>query len=493
MHLPLPLRVALPLALMLALSPADARRLGDIDFEPCTLAPKSVPTTVDAQCVTLQVPENHADPQGRQIELALAWVPASGEAEPDPVFMLAGGPGQSARDSYPQIAAAFRDIRRGRHVLLLDQRGTGGSTPLVCRNEAGDAAAMEDVLDASPAAVRRFAERCRDALAPQADLAFYRTADAVADLEHVRALLGIDRVNLLGISYGTRVAQHYAQRYPDRVRSLVLDGVVPNAQVLGSEYARNLEDALALQFAQCGPDSACARQLGDPRTLLDRLAAELKAAPRQVRFRDATTGEPREEELRFEHLGGVVRLYSYAPVMASMLPLILAETAAGRDELLMAQASMLFSQIGDQINHGMQLSVLCNEDAPLLQADPADEGTVIGVEFVTFIREQCAVWPAGERRADFHAPLAGDMPVLLLSGELDPVTPPRYGDEVLAALPQARHLVLPGQGHNVLPVGCTPKLVARFLDTLDAGALDAGCLDALPRVPPFSGFHGWEP
>jgi pimeloyl-ACP methyl ester carboxylesterase len=481
------------LPLLLALSPADARRLGSIEFEPCTLAPKSVPATVDAQCATVQVPENHADPDGRTIELALAWVPASAEAEPDPVFMLAGGPGQSARDSYPQIANAFRDIRRGRHVLLLDQRGTGGSNPLVCRNETGEAAAMEDVLDVSPDAVRAFAERCRDALAPQADLAFYRTTDAVADLDHVRGLLGAERVNLIGISYGTRVAQHYAQRFPDRVRSLVLDGVVPNTQVLGSEHARNLEDALTLQFAQCTPDSACGSQLGDPRTLLDRLATELKANPRPVRFRDATTGAHREEELRFEHLGGVVRLYSYAPVMASMLPLILAETAAGRDELLMAQASMLFSQIGDQINHGMQLSVLCNEDAPLLQVNAADEGSVIGTEFVTFIREQCAVWPAGERRADFHAPLIGDMPVLLLSGELDPVTPPRYGDEVLASLSQARHLVLPGQGHNVLPVGCTPKLVARFLDTLDAAALDAACLDTLPRMPPFSGFHGWEP
>jgi pimeloyl-ACP methyl ester carboxylesterase len=486
----------LPVCLLVLLLPcgnAAARELGQLSFEPCTLAPKALPVTVDAQCTTLAVPENPAEPQGRQIELALAWIPARAEAEADPVFMLAGGPGQSARDSYPMIAHAFREIGRSRHVLLLDQRGTGGSNPLVCRDADGTPSIMDDLLDASPEAVGQFAERCRDQLAGDADLRFYTTTDAVADLDRVRAAIGADTVNLIGISYGTRVAQQYARRHPDRVRSLVLDGVAPNGQVLGSEHARNLEDALALQFAACGADSRCAERLGNPRERLTRLAAELKANPRPVRFRDATSGEPREEILRFEHLAGVVRMYSYAPSMAAMLPLILAETDQGHDEALMAQAHMLFGQVGESINHGMQLSVLCAEDAPLLRENPDDAGTVIGVEFVQFIRAQCAVWPIGERPADFFEPLQSDLPTLLLSGELDPVTPPRYGDEVLAGLSNARHLILPGQGHNVLPVGCTPRLVARFVEKLDPQALEADCLDTLPRLTPFAGFYGWEP
>jgi pimeloyl-ACP methyl ester carboxylesterase len=491
------MRSLLPLALLTALLPAaaavEARSLGQVRFEPCTLAPKAVPTTVDAQCASVQVPENHADPQGRQIELALAWVPARAESAADPVFMLAGGPGQSARDSYPGIAHAFRDIGRSRDVLLLDQRGTGGSHPLICRDADGEPAVMDDMLDASPEAIAQFAERCRDQLAETTDLRHYTTTDAVADLEFVRAAIGAETVNLIGISYGTRVAQQYARRHPERVRSLVLDGVAPNTQVLGSEHARNLEDALALQFAACGPDSRCAEQLGDPRARLTRLGNALKADPRPVRFRDATSGALQEETLRFEHLAGVVRMYSYVPSMAAMLPLVLAETEQGRDEILMALAQMLFAQVGDSINHGMQLSVLCAEDAPLLRENPADADTVIGLEFVQFIRAQCAVWPIGERPADFFEPLQSAVPTLLLSGELDPVTPPRYGDEVLAGLSNARHLVLPGQGHNVLPVGCTPRLVARFLDTLDAQALEADCLDTLPRLTPFSGFHGWEP
>jgi pimeloyl-ACP methyl ester carboxylesterase len=109
------------------------------------------------------------------------------------------------------------------------------------------------------------------------------------------------------------------------------------------------------------------------------------------------------------------------------------------------------------------------------------------------MRAQCEAWPQGARPADFRAPLTGKMPVLILSGEFDPVTPPRYGDEVAKSLPNGRHLVVRGQGHNVLPVGCLPKLFARFVDTADAKTLDAHCLDSVPYAVPFTGFYGWEP
>jgi pimeloyl-ACP methyl ester carboxylesterase len=165
----------------------------------------------------------------------------------------------------------------------------------------------------------------------------------------------------------------------------------------------------------------------------------------------------------------------------------------GRGETLMAQAQMLVDQLGEQIMHGMQLSVACSEDAPRLEVDPADADSVLGTDFVEFTLAQCAVWPKGTVPEDFHAPLASDAPVLLLSGELDPVTPSRYGEAVVATLSKGRHLVLRGQGHNVIGVGCTPRLAARFIDTADAVALDAGCLDRLQPVPPFAGFHGWEP
>ena len=122
-----------------------------------------------------------------------------------------------------------------------------------------------------------------------------------------------------------------------------------------------------------------------------------------------------------------------------------------------------------------------------------DEDLILGQALVGVTLNQCSVWPKGPVSVDFTEPLTLDVPVLLLSGEFDPVTPPRYGDEVAKSLPNGRHLVLRGQGHNVIGAGCMPKLFAQFLQTTDADALDASCLDDLAYVPPFTSFNGWEP
>ncbi len=490
------MRIA-PLGLALAaalgtIPDAAAARLGSIEFHPCTLQAPGMPVSVEAQCGTLEVPEDPAAPEGRRIALALAWIPASGEAQPDPVVMIAGGPGQSALESYPGVASAFADIRKNRHVLLVDQRGTGGSNRLACDLEEGEnpfAGAAEPTAEDAAA----FATRCRDQLSANADLRLYTTGVAIQDLEAVRVAVGAPTLNLVGISYGTRVAQQFAARYPGSVRSLVLDGVAPNDLVLGSEFALRLEDSLRLQFARCAEDAACRERFGDPRETLERVLALAAAGETVVRYRDPVTAEPREETLTRGHVATLARMYAYQPIAFATLPLALHEAAEGRPETLMAQARMITGQLGASIVHGMQLSVVCAEDAPELVADPAAEGTVLGNDFARFIAAQCAVWPAGERAAEFRAPLATDVPALLFSGEFDPVTPPSYGERVAASLPRGRHLVLRGQGHNVFGAGCAPTLMARFIETTDAAALDAGCLDQLVYTPPFTGYHGWEP
>jgi len=472
---------------------AGGRRYGEVMFEPCSLTADSAPSPVEAQCGTVEVPENRADPTSRRIGLALAWIPANGAAEPDPVFMLAGGPGQAAREAYPMIAHAFRDVRRSRHVLLLDARGTGGSNPLACHDDEGRAALSEADDESLPAA-RAFAERCRDALSANADLRHYGTAEHVADLDAVRQALGAAQVNLVGISYGTRVAQQYAQTYPQAVRTLVLDSVVPNTLVLGSEHGRNLDAALEQQFERCNASPSCAAQLGNPREHLATVSARLKQGGLPpVRYRDASSHEWREEVPRFGHLALLLRLYAYTPLTASMLPWTLHEAAGQRFDALLAQARMVQNSATEAIYHGMQLSVTCTEDLPDLAAEASPSGSVIGSEFVDFLRAQCEVWPRGERSPRFREPLRGDWPVLLLSGEYDPVTPSRYGDEVAATLPRGRHLVLNGQGHNVLGAGCMPKLFAQFIERADAGQLAVACLGQLRPLPPFAGAYGWEP
>jgi pimeloyl-ACP methyl ester carboxylesterase len=477
-----------------AVAPQPPRMFGRIAFTPCTLSPEFGSNGVEAQCGALSVPENPAAPQGRQIALHIAWVPAGDDAptEPDPVFMLAGGPGQSAADTFPQVAPAFAEILKKRHVILVDQRGTGHSNPLSCKED--EDAAQDDADTGDDAAqARRLAERCRDALAKKADLRFYTTTDAVRDLDAVRAAIGAAQIDLIGISYGTRVAQQYAMRYPQHARTLVLDSVAPNSLMLGNEFARNLEQALDLQFGQCGKVPACAKALGDPRSRLDALMAKLRSTPPTVRYRDASTGEFHEDTLKPEHVAGLMRLFAYSPVAASVLPLQLKEASEGRYETLMAMAKMLRGKMAEQMAMGMQLSVVCSEDAAGFRADPDAEDTLLGNAFARDLGAQCAIWPHGAMPADFHQPLTGNVPVLALEGEFDPVTPPRYGEEVVRHLANARLLVARGQGHNVIGAGCMPKLVARFLDTRDARGLDAQCLATLPYTPPFTSFNGWEP
>ena len=469
--------------------PAQPRMYGRIAFTPCTLAPQFGPMSVEAQCGTYEVAEDPAHPDGRRIKLNIAWVAPDDDAEvaPDPVFLLAGGPGQAATEVYPQAAGAFRDVLKHRNVVLVDQRGTGKSNPLECGDDD------TDLDEASPDAVRAATERCRDTLSKSADLRFYTTTDAVRDLDDVRKALGVQQVNLLGISYGTRVAQQYAMRHPANTRTLVLDSVAPNTLILGNEFAANLERALDLQFGRCEQSPKCVAALGHPRAQLDALMAKLRSDPPMVRYRDASTGESKERPLTADAVAGLMRLYAYVPLMSSLLPLQLHEAEAGRYEGLAALSRMLGDSLGGQMAMGMQLSVVCSEDAFGVKADPAMDGSLLGNQFSEFLGSQCALWPKGAMPADFHQPLRSDIPALVLEGEFDPVTPPRYGEEVVKTLPRGRLFVLKGQGHNVIGAGCMPKLFAQFLQTADAKALDGKCLDTLGYVPPFTSFNGWEP
>lgn len=472
---------------------AGGRTLGELEFTPCVLRSAGLPRPTEAQCTTLAVPQNPAEPGGRHIELALAWIPVDGPAEPDPVLLLAGGPGQSAREAYPAVAAAFADIVRSRHLLLLDQRGTGGSNPLHCPDEELD----ESLFGAEPLTPGRIAElaaRCRDALAERADLRFYTTTEAVHDLEQLRRAVGAERLNLVGVSYGTRVGQQYAATHPERVRTLLLDGLVPNSLVLGQEHARNLQEVLEVHFRRCREVPACMAALGDPAARLEAVAARLQGGGREaVRYRDPTSGEWREEVPSYDHLAGVLRMYAYSPVTAAALPLIVAQADRGDYAGLLAMARMMSRDLGSQMATGMHNSVICSEDADELVAAPGDEDTLLGARLVEFMQAQCGAWPRGARPEGFRSPLRGEFPVLLVSGEFDPVTPPRYGDEVASHLSHARHLVLPGQGHSLLGTGCMPKLAAQFIERADALELDASCIHRLAAPPPFSGLHGWEP
>jgi pimeloyl-ACP methyl ester carboxylesterase len=279
-------------------------------------------------------------------------------------------------------------------------------------------------------------------------------------------------------------------RHPQATRSIVLDSVVPNALGLGNIFARNLDDALALQFALCTKAPACKDKLGDPRAELDQLLAKLRAAPVTVQYRDASSGESATGTLRAET---VVRMYAYMPLAGALLPKLIHEANAGRYEGLMALAEMMTGEMKDAMAMGMQMSVVCSEDADSMVVRDEDKDTVLGNSMPSSMAAMCKAWPKGAMPADFHKALSTNVPALVLEGEFDPVTPPRYGEEVVKTLPNGRLFVLRGQGHSVLGAGCMPKLFTQFIEKADAKGLDGKCLQQLNYVAPFTSFNGSEP
>jgi pimeloyl-ACP methyl ester carboxylesterase len=476
------------LAITLLSGPAAARSIGQIEFTPCELKSPRSPVFIEAECATLAVPENPAEPGGRKIVLNLTLVPAKvRNARPDPVVLLAGGPGQGASEAFLPAAAAFAPLRKDRHVLLVDQRGTGKSNPLSCPFPDWKAAELITVP-----AMRGMASDCRRDLEKRADLRFYTTGDYIRDLESVRAAMGVAQFNLAGASYGTRVALEYLRRHPDAIRSVFLDSVAPPELALAQDHARNLEDALEKMSARCRADPACQKRFADPMRTLRELARR-RPSSIPVRYRHPNTHEWTEAPFTQETLGVVARLFAYAPESLSLLPLLADEAARGRPEAMLAQAEMVLQWVGESLAHGMELSVLCAEDEPWLRENPADANTLMGGEFIEYVRAQCSAWPRGNVPKDFKTPVGSDKPVLLLAGEFDPVTPPRYADQVARTLSNSRTLIAKGQGHTPMAKGCMPRLLREFVETLKPKELDTSCLDALGESPFFLDFAGPAP
>lgn len=469
-------------------------KLGALTLTACNLAQPNSGLSTASWCADFPVPENRADPHSRTIKLKLAVLRSSAQvASKDMLAFLVGGPGQAVTDSASQIAAMLQPLLAHRDVLLLDQRGTGGSNALTCKDSTDTAKQPDDDSTFDAARMRRDAADCLKQLSDRADPRYYTTTIAAQDLEDVRKALGSPQFDLLGVSYGTRVAQQYLMRYPDAVRSVVLDSAVPNSLALGEDFARNLDDALKAQFARCTAEPACKKHFGDPDQTLYQLRDALRANPHEVSFRDPQSYRTVKRVLNENSLASVVRMFAYTPATAALLPLSIDAAAHGDVGPLLGQAKILSGDLSELMGSGMQYSVICSEDADLLTPRPQDADTILGTHMIDSLGAVCSVWPKGARPVDFHQPLKTEKPVLLLAGQYDPVTPPSYADEVAKGLPNARVLVFKGQAHSVMAVGCAPQLVQHFIEKLDPKTLDASCLDRLQATPIFIDFNGSTP
>src|SRR5690348_1580882 len=248
------------------------------------------------QCGTLDVPENRQQPNGRRLSIFVAVLPANTlSPKPDPLILLAGGPGQAASTLGP-FALQLALVRRQRDIVLIDQRGTGRSSPLACPAFAPDEHAEFDADPVPKAAL------CASQLAEKGvDLAQYTTSAWVADLDAMREALGYERVNLWGGSYGTRVAQEYVRRHPEHVRSVVLDGVAPPSLRITLDVWRTRDDALDAVIDACRASQPCAKAHPDPAATLRDIGRALEGG-RSVSVHDPRTGEARKVHVDFDML-----------------------------------------------------------------------------------------------------------------------------------------------------------------------------------------------
>lgn len=464
-----------------------ARRIGQLWFEPCTLRlPMAPMMKARALCSSLDVPENRAKPDGRKITLPIAWLPARGAkasqpGEHSPLVMLPGGPGQSALETWPALAQAFARVRQDRPVLLVDQRGTGSAHPLHCV-DTGDEAG---VLMMTTAQYLETMRACAQQLAKEADLRQYGTLQAVDDLEAVRKAMDIPALNLLGISYGARVAQHYAERHPTRARSLLLDsGILKNHQ-LGEITAEQMNAALAGQLSACERDVICTRTMGHPQQQLDALMARLSQQPVTVNVMNPTTRKHERTTLTANGVASLIRLMIYDTATSRALPMMIHKASSGDFGMMASMTRQVDAGLGHSMAMGMYMSVACTEDIDsMIKRHPAYDPLQVAKDTVVMARA-CRQWPRSRLPAGFHAPLKSTVPVLSFSGEFDPVRTPNFEVELTATLPNARHLTLRGQAHSVLGQGCMPRLMAEFLKApRNVETLNVDCLNNLPAARP---------
>lgn len=429
------------------------------------------------RCSIVSVPENRTTGKGRMIALRVAVLPAR-VANPasDPVVFLAGGPGQAATDFLRNPEMGRHTLGARRDLVFLDQRGTGGSNPLMCDFYKPEDYAHGAFAPFMPVARVR---ECRALLERRADLAQYSTAASVEDLEDVRRALGYERMNLSGGSYGTRLAMEYVRAYPQRVRTVMLHGPVPPSLRMPEGFGRAAQQALDGVLDECAATPACASAFPDLRSKTRKMFERLAQAP----ITTTVNGQAGDVRMTRDNVAEAIRYLTYSSRGASRVPRLLQRAYDG-------DFTGLASYLRDYRNPGtfeaLYLSITCTEDVPFLSKEAAaqDEDTYLGSYRVREQQAGCAEWPRGVVPSWHGSFVRSTVPVLITTGLLDPVTPPSGGDLVAKTLPNSLHLKVPSGGHDLAGLrglDCVVALERDFVERASVTGLRTDCLAGIAR------------
>ena len=407
------------------------------------------------RCHTIAVPLDPLLQNGPQLQLHVTVAPAFRQvASADPLFVLAGGPGQAGSDIVAALASAFQRVRATRDIVFIDQRGTGLSGKLHCTGGH-----LDD--DADQAEIALCLKSIKQPLAP------YSTANAAQDIERVRLALGYGKVNIFGGSYGTRLAQSYARRYPDSVRALILDGVAAPDQVIPA-FARDAQQALDALFQRCAWDAACASSFPGLKAEFDAVLARVNDGAVKLDFIHPRTALP--TKLTLSNLRFIITIHGslYTPQDSERLPYLIHSAYLGNWGPFLARAH-LGSDLSPEgpLSIPLYLAVVCAEDVPRMAppSNDPDERASFMRGYAARVAAICRLVDVPPAAAPAITPIAA--PALLLSGALDPVTPPYRATSAARAMPKAQQVIAPHAGHGVSSLGCAPRLLREFLDQPD--------------------------
>ncbi|HEX7285346.1 MAG TPA: alpha/beta hydrolase [Candidatus Angelobacter sp.] len=453
------------------------RTMGRVPLEPC----RSADGNTEGVCGKYEVYENRQSQSGRKIALNIMVLPALAEKPAaDPFFPLAGGPGQSAVEAFP-LAGYTAKVRKQRDVVLVDQRGTGNSNLLPCELRGPNDAQAILGLYLPEEKLRT----CRAELEKQADLTQYTTSISADDLDEVRQALGYDKINVFGGSYGTRAALVYLRQHGDHVRTLTLEGVAPPQYRIPLAFSRTIQGSVDQLIARCAADEACHKDFPDLKKEFQAILDRLDKSPAQFEVKTPGGNMQQVTLTRSQFVAGL-RPLLYVPGLASHFPYMVHRAYQGDWTHYGTPAVAIRAAIEKEIARGMATSVICAEDIPGLSEATIrrqTKGTYLGDFQVRAYQKVCREWPQGKIPSDFHAAIHSKVPTLLISGALDPATPPEASAQAARDLSNSRVVVVK-EGTHGTGSPCIDGLISQFVAQGSPSALDASCVDQI-HLPPF--------
>ena len=453
---------------------------GRIKLEPC-----NIPVlTKDAGCGRYEVFEDRAAKSGRKISLNILVIPAiSSRPAADPVFVIAGGPGQAAVGVVKAIGNYLVKLNRERDLVFIDQRGTGESNPLVCSSPTGKEEMGRYFTEGVNVDNLR---ECRAQLEKNANLTLYTSAIAMDDLDEARAALGYEKINLHGGSYGAYAGFVYMRQHPEQVRTAILEGVTPVDAKIILPFAKGVEHSLERMFSDCATDADCSTAFPGLRTEFKDVVAKLEKQPAVFESTNLLTGKRESVTLARNVFAEQVRMMLYIPIYWRWLPLLIHEAKSNNFGPFASIAHANVAGLTGQLAGGMSLSVMCAEDVPFITEEEIKsntDGTFYGDYRARTSAKACEQWPQAKVAASFTEPVKSDIPILMITGDLDPVAPPWLAAGAARFLPNSRHVSIPNTGHY-FRFECTDNLVVEFLSKGSAKGLDDSCVREIER-PPF--------